>query len=109
MLKYLIELAENEIPVNLGSLMNTFQLCDESIKYKEYVAFRTTFYGAWIICKIENIQYYIFFMSCETHSIHDTNSKVYDFYKKNDNVIITRIERRDNRDKIFNNTKYCVS
>ena len=62
MLNYLIELAKNEIPINLGSLVNTFQISNESYNYKEYVAFRADFYGAWIVFKIENVRYNIFFI-----------------------------------------------
>lgn len=109
MLNYLIELAENEIPVNLGSLVNTFQIDNESLKYKEYVAFRGDIYGAWIVFKIEKVQYYIFFILNESHNIEDDNSKLHDFYDKEDDVIIVRIEKTVDREKIFNNTKYCIN
>ena len=109
MLNYLIELAENEIPVNLGSLINTFPMINESLKYKEYVAFRTDFYGAWIVLKIEKVQYYIFFVLSESYYIYDDNSRLCDYYDKEDDVIIVRIEKTVDRDKIFNNTKYCIN
>lgn len=107
-MKYLIELAENEIPVNLGSLVNTFPMDNESLKYKEYVAFRGNIYGAWIVIKIERVQYYIFFILSESYNIYDDNSRLHDFYNKEDDIIIVRIEKAVDRDKIFNNTKYCI-
>ena len=91
MLEYLIELAENEMPINLGSLVNTFPIGNESLKYKEYVAFRGDLYGAWIVCKVENIQYYIFFILSESYNIDDDNNKLHDYYNKEDDVIIVRI------------------
>lgn len=109
MLEYLIELAENEMPINLGSLINTFPIYNESFKYKEYVAFRTNTYGAWIVCKIENIQYYIFFISSESWDIYDGNSKLFNPYTERDDIIIVRIEKYSNHDKIFNNTKFCIN
>ena len=109
MLNYLIELAENEIPVNLGSLINTFPMINESLKYKEYVAFRSDIYGAWIVLKIEKVQYYVFFILSESYNIEDDNSKLHDFYNKEDDVIIVRIEKTVDRDQIFNNTKYCIN
>lgn len=108
-MKYLIELAENEIPVNLGSLVNTFTMDNESLKYKEYVAFRGNIYGAWIVIKIERVQYYIFFILSESYNIYDDNSRLHDFYNKEDDIIIVRIEKAVDRDKIFNNTKYCIN
>lgn len=108
MLNYLIELAENEMPINLGSLVNTFPIGNESLKYKEYVAFRADFYGAWIVLKIEKVQYYIFFVLSESYNIYDDNSRLYDYYNKGDDVIIARIEKYSNHDKIFSNTKYCI-
>lgn len=107
-MKYLIELAENEILVNLGSLVNTFPMDNESLKYKEYVAFRGNIYGAWIVLKIEKVQYYIFFILSESYNIYDDNSRLHDFYNKEDDIIIVRIEKTVDRDKIFNNTKYCI-
>ena len=109
MLNYLIELAENEMPINLGSLVNTFPIGNESLKYKEYVAFRTDFYGAWIVLKIEKVQYYIFFILSESHNIYDDNSRLNDYYSKEDDVIIVRIEKYSNHDKIFNNTRFCIN
>ena len=109
MLNYLIELAKNEIPVNLGSLVNTFPMDNESLKHKEYVAFRGNMYGAWIVFKIEKVQYYIFFVLSESHNIYDDNSRLHDFYNKEDDVIIVRIEKTVDRDRIFNNTKYCIN
>ena len=45
----------------------------------------------------------------ESYNIEDDNSKLHDFYNKEDDVIIVRIEKTVDRDQIFNNTKYCIN
>ena len=65
MIKSIIELAENKVPVTLRSLKNSFETLSESSEYSTFLAFRGSIAGGWIKIEYKGEKYTIFFISSE--------------------------------------------
>ena len=102
MIETLIELCENETPVNLRSLCNTFDEPKEGV-YGDYSPFKPGIFGGLFITRIETKLYYIYYVPCDenlrTIRLSSCNLK--------DNVYIVHIYRF-NDDVYCNNEKYCL-
>ena len=102
MIETLIELCENEIPVNLGSLCNTFDEPKEGV-YGDYSPFKPGIFGGLFITRIETEPYYIYYVPCD----EDLRTTRLSNCSLKDNVYIVHIYRF-NDDVYCNNEKYCL-
>ena len=102
MIETLIELCENETPVNLGSLCNTFDEPKEGV-YGDYSPFKPGIFGGLFITRIEEKPYYIYYVPCDedlrTTRLSSCNLK--------DDVYIVQVYRF-NYKVCYNNEKYCL-
>lgn len=101
MIETLIELCENETPVNLGSLCNTFNEPKEVV-YGDYSPFKPGIFGGLFITYIGKYLYYIYYVpyneDLRTTRLSDCNLK--------DDVYIVQLYRTGH--EIYcNNEKYC--
>ena len=102
MIETLIELCENETPVNLGSLCNTFNEPKQGV-YGDYSPFKSGIFGGLFITRIEEKPYYIYYVPCDedlrTTRLSSCNLK--------DDVYIVQVYRF-NYKVCCNNEKYCL-
>ena len=102
MIETLIELCENETPINLGSLCNTFDESKQGV-YGDYSPFKPGIFGGLFITCIEARAYYIYYVPCDknlrTTRLSNCNLK--------DNVYIVQVYRF-NYEVRCNNEKYCL-
>ena len=102
MVETLIELCENETPVNLGSLCNTFDEPKQGV-YGDYSPFKPGIFGGLFITRIETEPYYIYYVPCDedlrTTRLSNCNLK--------DNVYIVQVYRF-NYEVRCNNETYCL-
>ena len=89
MIKSIIELAENKVPVTLRSLKNSFETLSESNEYSTFLAFRGSIAGGWIKIEYNGDKYTIFFISSEDMG------KMMRQYDDREEVIIVDIDRTD--------------
>lgn len=89
MIKSIIELAENKVPVTLKSLKNSFETLSESNEYSTFLAFRGSVAGGWIKIEYNGERYTIFFISSEDMG------KMMRRYDDKEEVIIVDIDRTD--------------
>ena len=101
MIETLIELCENETPVNLGSLCNTFDEPKQRV-YGDYSPFKPGIFGGLFITRIETEPHYIYYVPCDedlrTTRLSNCNLK--------DNVYIVQVYRF-NYEVRCNNERYC--
>lgn len=102
MLEYLIELAETETPITLGSLENSFDIlsCHPSDYYDTRTFIRGV-YGSWFlgIKGIENMRVYVVPYNFEPYRGQTSQAT--------DEVIIVKLSDRDNKKNYYLNDKYC--
>ena len=102
MIETLIELCENETPINLGSLCNTFDEQKQGV-YGDYSPFKPGIFGGLFITCIETEPYYIYYVPCDedlrTTRLSNCNLK--------DDVYIVQVYRF-NYEVRCNNEKYCL-
>ena len=99
-LRDLIELSKNEIPITLGSLMNTFDEVNYLSKcYRDFIEVKGKLYSGFLTVKLENTSLKIRFLP-QTAVYTDTECK------KEDNVIIIHIHNYTNSKTSFVNKKY---
>ena len=101
MIETLIELCENETPVNLGSLCNTFDEPKEGV-YGDYSPFKPGIFGGLFITCIEARAYYIYYVPCDKN-LRTTRLSNCDL---KDNVYIVQVFNIE-RGIYCNNEKYC--
>ena len=102
MIETLIELCENETPINLGSLCNTFDEPKQGV-YGDYSPFKPGIFGGLFITRIETEPYYIYYVPCDedlrTTRLSNCNLK--------DHVYIVQVYRF-NYEVRCNNERYCL-
>ena len=102
MIEILIELCENETPVNLGSLCNTFDEPKQGV-YGDYSPFKPGIFGGLFITCIETEPYYIYYVPCDedlrTTRLSNCNLK--------DDIYIVQVYRF-NYEVRCNNEKYWL-
>lgn len=102
MLEYLIELAETETPVTLGSLENSFDtLSCHSSDYYDTRTFIKGIYGSWFhgIKGIENMRVYVVPYNFEPYRGQTAQAT--------DEVIIVKLSNEPNNKNYYLNEKYC--
>ena len=101
MIETLIELCENEVPVNLKSLCNTLsEKKDEH--YINYSPFKSEVNGGLFITRIEKYDYYIYYVPCDKK----LRTKIFSNCSLEDDVYIVQIHR-SSYGTYCNNEKYC--
>ena len=101
MIETLIELCENEVPVNLKSLCNT--LNEEIDKhYINYSPFKLGISGGLFIIQIGKYDYYIYYVPCDKKLY----TRIFSNCSLEDDVYIVQIYR-SSYGTYCNNEKYC--
>ena len=96
----LIELSKNEIPITLGSLINTFDEVSYLSKcYRDFIEVNGKLYSGFLTVKLGNTNLKIRFLP-QTAVYTDTECK------KEDNIIIIHIHNYTNGKTSFVNKKY---
>ena len=102
MLEYLIELAETETPITLGSLENSFDIlsCHPSDYYDTRTFIRGV-YGSWFYGEKDSkgMRVYIVPYNFETYRNQPS--------KETDEVIIVKLSSKYGKEVYYLNDKYC--
>lgn len=101
LMEYLVELAENEVPITYESLINTLYVFEKTtVYYRDDYELKKGIYGGWIAASIDS------FFTLITFIPYNREIKEIETINNDDEVIIIRIII-ENKDMRYKNNKYC--
>ena len=100
LMEYLVELAENEVPITYKSLINTLHVFKKTTVYYRNHDLKTGIFGGWIAASIESHFILITFIP------YNRELKKTDIIYDDDEVIIVKI-MVENKYLRYKNNKYC--